>query len=85
MANQPPNFYKNPSVATVLSFLFMGLGQFYNGQIKKGVLFIVCYIVSIILMSFIVGFITTPVLWIWGMIDANRSAKQINMELAAQG
>lgn len=83
MENQPPKFYKNPSVATVLSFLFMGLGQFYNGEIKKGVLFIALYIVSIILMSFIVGFITTPVLWIWGMIDANKSAKKLNIELAA--
>jgi TM2 domain-containing membrane protein YozV len=83
MENQPPKFYKNPSVATVLSFLFTGLGQLYNGEIKKGVVFVTVYIVSIILMSFVVGFITTPVLWIWGMIDANKSAKKINIEMAA--
>ncbi len=83
MAPQPPKFYKNPGIATVLSFLYMGLGQIYNGQIAKGVAFIVAYAVSIGLMAVLIGFITTPLLWIWGMIDANRSAKKINEELAA--
>ena len=45
---------KNPTVALVLSFLFMGLGQFYNGEIKKGVIFLVSYMVSIVLMSVMV-------------------------------
>ena len=77
-----PKFYKNPATATVLSFFFMGLGQIYNGQIGKGVLFIVLYSVSLCLMWIIIGFVTTPILWIWGMIDANNSAKRINHELA---
>jgi hypothetical protein len=47
---QPPIFFKNPTVATLLSFFFMGLGQFYNGQIAKGILFIVMYAISIGLM-----------------------------------
>ncbi|UCF07030.1 MAG: hypothetical protein JSV33_03160 [bacterium] len=81
---QPSKFYKNPSMATILSFLFMGLGQFYNGQVGKGVLFIILYVVSIALMTIVVGFITTPILWIWGMIDAHKSAKKINMEMARQ-
>jgi len=83
MPDQVPKFYKNPSVATILSFFFMGLGQIYNGQIGKGVLFIVFYGISILLMFIIIGFITTPILWIWGMIDANNSAKRINQELSA--
>ena len=28
--------YPNPGIAAVLSFLFTGLGQIYNGQIGKG-------------------------------------------------
>ena len=32
---------KNEGLAAVLSFLFFGLGQIYNGQIGKGILFIV--------------------------------------------
>mgnify|MGYP003344093522 CR=1 FL=1 len=60
----------------------MGLGQIYNGQIGKGVLFIALYMISIMLMFVIIGFITTPILWIWGMVDANNSAKRISQELA---
>ena len=82
MSEQPPKFYKNPSVATLLSFFFMGVGQFYNGEVIKGVIFIVLYGISLLLMFVVVGFITTPILWIWGMIDANNSAKRINLALA---
>lgn len=83
MSSQPPKFYKNPSIATLLSFFFMGLGQIYNGQIGKGVTFIVLYAISVLLMFIVIGFITTPILWIWGMIDANKSAHKINQKLAA--
>jgi TM2 domain-containing membrane protein YozV len=84
MANQPPKFFKNPTTATILSFLAMGLGQIYNGQIGKGVLFIILYGVSIALMLVFIGFITTPILWIWGMVDANKSAKAINEKIAKE-
>jgi len=60
----------------------MGLGQIYNGQIGKGIMFIILYVISIALMFVIVGFITTPILWIWGLVDANKSAKKINEEMA---
>ncbi len=83
MAEQAPKFYKNPAVATVLSFFIMGLGQIYNGQIGKGILFICFYAVSIALMFVFIGFITTPILWIVGMVDANRSAKRVNEKIAA--
>ena len=84
MSTQPPKFYKNPSVATILSFFFMGLGQFYNGQIGKGIIFIILYGISCLLMFVIIGFITTPILWIWGMVDASISAKKVNEQIAAQ-
>jgi len=84
MSAQPPKFYKNPTTATILSFFVMGLGQIYNGQIGKGIMFIILYVISWLLMFVIVGFITTPILWIWGMVDANRSAKKINEKIAAE-
>jgi TM2 domain-containing membrane protein YozV len=84
MSTQPPKFYKNPSTATILSFFFMGLGQIYNGQIGKGIAFIVLYGISLLLMFILIGFVTTPILWIVGMIDANKSAKKINNRLAAE-
>ena len=86
MPVQPPIFFKNPTVATLLSFVITGLGQLYNGQILKGIVFFVSIVISCFLMSpftLFVGVILAPVLWIWGMVDANSSAKRINERLAA--
>jgi TM2 domain-containing membrane protein YozV len=80
----PPKFYKNPGLAAILSFFFMGLGQIYNGQIAKGILFIVSYSVSIFLMVLLIGFITTPILFIYGIWDAYKSAEKINHDIAYQ-
>jgi len=77
-----PVFYKNPGLAAVLSFFYMGLGQIYNGQIGKGVAFIVAYTISWILIFIIIGLITTPILWIYGMYDAYKSAEKINSDIA---
>ncbi|GAX91207.1 hypothetical protein [Effusibacillus lacus] len=71
---------KNPGIAAVLSFFFAGLGQIYNGQIGKGIGFIVAYFISVLLMFVLIGFITTPILWIWGMYDAYKTAERINRE-----
>ena len=84
MSTQSPKFYKNPNIATILSFFFMGLGQIYNGQIGKGVVFIILYGISVALMWVVIGFVTTPILWIWGMVDANNSAKKINEKMATE-
>lgn len=78
----PPVFYKNPGIAAVLSFFWMGLGQIYNGQIAKGIAFIVAYAMSWILMFVVIGIITTPILFIWGIYDAYKSATKINEDMA---
>lgn len=69
---------KNPGLAAVLSFFITGLGQIYNGQIAKGIILIIVYGISWALMFVLIGFITTPILWIWGMYDAYKSAERIN-------
>ncbi len=69
---------KNSGLAAVLSFFFTGLGQIYNGQIGKGVLFIVIQGINFLLMFIIIGFITAPLFWIWGMVDAYKTAEKIN-------
>ncbi len=79
---QPPVFYKNPGLAAVFSFFYMGLGQIYNGQIAKGIAFIVMYTISWVLMFILIGFITTPILFIYGMWDAYSSAQKINQRIA---
>jgi TM2 domain-containing membrane protein YozV len=79
---EPPPVYKNPGLAAVLSFFYMGLGQIYNGQIAKGIVFIVVYSISWLLVFVVIGLITTPILFIYGMYDAYRSSEKINYDLA---
>ena len=69
---------KNSGLAAVLSFFFAGLGQIYNGQILKGILFIVIQGINLLLMFALVGFVTYAIIWIWGMIDAYKTAEKIN-------
>ena len=80
----PPVFYKNPSVAVVLSFLVSGLGQIYNGQIGKGIFLIVLYAICWATVGFFIGWITAPIVWIIGMADAYSGANKINQRLAQQ-
>ncbi|HKN01550.1 MAG TPA: zinc-ribbon domain-containing protein [Candidatus Binataceae bacterium] len=69
---------KSPGLAAVLSFLWCGLGQIYNGQIGKGIVVMVVYAISAFMIHLLIGLLTTPVLWIWGMVDAYRTAERIN-------
>jgi TM2 domain-containing membrane protein YozV len=82
MQQNPPVYFKNPGLAAVLSFFWMGLGQIYNGQIGKGILFMVMYGFSFLLMFILIGFITTPIMFIYGIWDAYSSAEKINRWLA---
>jgi len=43
----------NPGIAAVLSFIFNGLGQLYNGQIKKGLWLM--FLSSLSMLVLIVG------------------------------
>lgn len=80
----PPVFYKNPAVAVVLSFFWAGLGQLYNGQIAKGIIFLTVYGLCALSCYIIIGFVTTPIVWIIGMVDAYSSATRINQSLYQQ-
>lgn len=69
---------KNEGLAAVLSFLFVGLGQIYNGQIGKGILFIIVGVVAVLSMLILIGFILYPLFWIYNIYDAYSTAKEIN-------
>lgn len=69
---------KNPGIAAVLSFFWTGVGQIYNGQIVKGIILILVQIVNTALMFVLIGFITYPIVWIWGMYDAYTTAERMN-------
>lgn len=57
---------KNPVLALVLSLVICGVGQFYNGDVKKGALMLIGFILGI----FISGGLISFGLWVWSMIDA---------------
>lgn len=69
---------KNPGIAAVLSFFWSGVGQIYNGQIMKGLILIVVQMVNAALMFVLIGFITYPIVWIWGIYDAYKTAERQN-------
>ncbi len=72
----PPR--KNPGVAAVLSFLWTGAGQIYNGQIALGLGLILFQIFNVLLMFVLIGFITFPLTWIIGIYQAYSAAKDYN-------
>jgi len=65
-------------VAAVLSFFWCGLGQIYNGEIGKGLLFLIVQVLNVLLMFVLIGFVTGPICWIWSMVDAYNTAERIN-------
>ena len=74
----PPAEHKNPLFALILSIIFPGLGQIYNGQNRKGILFIIAYILSFLLWLIVIGLILTPLIWLYGLYDAYKTAGLIN-------
>jgi TM2 domain-containing membrane protein YozV len=72
---------KSEGIAAVASFLFVGLGQIYNGQIGKGIMFIILGIFLVFTMLFLIGFLLYPLFWIYNVYDAYNTAKKINAGL----
>ena len=61
---------KNPVLAAILSAVIVGVGQFYNGDVKKGAIMLIGAV--------ILGAATAGALWlalaIWSAIDAYQVA-----------
>ena len=70
---------KDPGVAALLSVFVTGLGQIYNEQVGKGLLFMVIQAINVALMALLIGFITFPILWVWAIWDAKIEAERLNM------
>lgn len=72
---------KSAGLAAVLSFFITGLGQIYNGQFMKGIIFIVIQFINGLLLWVVIGFVTMPIMWLIGIIDAYKSAENHNKRL----
>lgn len=69
---------KIPVLAAALSFIFPGLGQYYNGQKQKGIILMACIIISLILTIIIIGTITGLIIWLYAIYDGFMTAKAID-------
>lgn len=78
---------KNPGIAAVLSFLFIGLGQIYNGKFLSALSYVLVEIIILILAfnTFgepqILGFIINIIVWVICIVDSYNSAESINSKL----
>ena len=59
---------RNPIVAAILSVIVAGLGQIYNGQIGKGVVFIVLQLINTALTVVLIGWVLMPIVGLWAAI-----------------
>jgi|GEM_PF-748055 uncharacterized membrane protein YvbJ len=78
VANIRSSEEKSVVLSAILSFLFPGLGHLYIGLTKKGISFIIAYIVSAILIMLLIGIILVIVVWLWALIDSIKSTEAIN-------
>lgn len=69
---------KSSGIAAIASFFIPGLGQIYNGQIGKGIMFIILAIIFGILIIAIIGIVLLPLFWVYNIYDAYKTAEKIN-------
>lgn len=81
VTKQKVKVMKNPGLAAVASFFFSGLGQIYNGEIGKGMLLIFVQVINVLLFFVLIGFITYPITWAYGIYDAYKTADRLNNEV----
>ncbi len=67
-----PGVKNHPGLAAVLSFVFNGLGQLYNGQIAKGLLLMSAS--AIVLLIFILGSIAIGA-WFLGKVASPQALR----------
>ncbi|RDZ65641.1 zinc ribbon domain-containing protein [Haloferax sp. Atlit-12N] len=65
----------NPFVAAVLSAIFPGLGQLYNRELERGLVFAVGFIVASVSVMVIIGFLLAPAVWLYAVYDAYTRAE----------
>jgi TM2 domain-containing membrane protein YozV len=83
---QPPGYAprrepkKSAIVALILSFFLPGVGHIYVGSIGLGIAVLCLWLVSLVLIFFLIGIIMAPVVWLFAMAHSAVSAERINAE-----
>ena len=72
---------KSPGFAAILSFFIPGVGQIYNGEIGKGIIYFIVGGICVLLMIVLIGFILYPLFDIYNIYDAYKTAEKINAQI----
>jgi TM2 domain-containing membrane protein YozV len=68
-----PERKKEPILAAILSFIFAGSGQVYNGELGKGILVLVGTVIGAFIFL-----IPGIIVWIYGIYDAYITSEKMN-------
>lgn len=68
----------NPFVAAVLSAVFPGLGQLYNRELERGLVFAVGFLVATASVMVLIGFFLAPAVWLYAVYDALRGVRRLH-------
>ncbi|ELZ91926.1 TM2 domain-containing protein [Haloferax mucosum ATCC BAA-1512] len=71
----------NPFVAALLSAIFPGMGQLYNRELGRGLVFAVAMVVASFSVVIAVGLVLAPAVWIYAIYDAYTRAELRATEL----
>lgn len=70
------NRNSDPGIAAVASALLPGLGQMYNGQIAKGIILLILYSFSFMLIFVFIGLFMVLPIWLFAIYDAYSVAQK---------
>lgn len=71
---------KSPGLALLISFFLPGVGSMYAGSVGLGVIILILWLISVVTVIIVIGWILAPACWIWGMIAACMNAQRWNRE-----
>jgi TM2 domain-containing membrane protein YozV len=80
MVMQPIVVPKSPGLSVLLSVFIPGLGSMVNGNADTGVAILLLNILGLLLSIVLIGIPIAIGTWIWGLVDAHRSAQQWNAD-----
>lgn len=69
---------KNPALSVLLSVFIPGLGSMVNDNVGVGVAILILNLVGLVLSLVLIGVPLAIGTWIWGLVDAYRSAQRWN-------
>jgi len=78
----PADEFKSTGIAAIASFVIPGLGQIYCGEIGRGILILIGFVIACLTIIILIGIILAPIVWVWNIYDAYTLATSINEKRA---